>query len=390
MTSRRTLFPIIILLLSAVSLLTGCGTQTPEPVPPTEIPPTKISPTTIATIQQPTDTPVPTLEPTLFLPTNMEKIFPPDSLVEMQELEQNLKELAVLPISGVVGLEFSPNSQYLKVWADRNGEVEGIHYVDLTTGEIVLTIDTRELGLPFPRVKFFPDGTSVAVIRGHELVEYDLRTGQVISRYQSQYYIVSMSPDGRWLVVVDEEKSERDYTVFKIIDYQADQEIHTLTTEGDLYLGETQFNTTGKIFAATYGIGIGPIKTTFWDVVSGEILHTLHGHGWVTFAPAGNLLAANVPYEGYISIIDTNTWEQILYVGEGGEINYPKPKFTADGNLLYLGRKYSARFWDPVTGKSLGYLFIPLQIDTVSVSPDMKMIATSEYDSNVTIWGITP
>ncbi len=390
MTSRRIPFTIIILLISAIILLSGCGTQVPEPAAPTEIPVNGIPSTTTGAIPQPTNTNVPAIEPTPFLTTNLQKITPPDNNEELQVLEGQLQEVAVLPFTGVMKLEFSPNSQFLKVRTDHLGEVEGIHYIDLATGEIVLTVDTGDLDLPRPRVYFFPNGTSVAVIRSHELVEYDLNTGQAIRDYQSQYYIVSMSPDGRLLVVVDLEKSERDYTIFKIVDWQSDQEIHSLISEGDFILGFTEFNPAGEIFAATYGIGMGPIKTTFWDVTSGETLHTLQTYGQITFAPDGNLIAATVPYGGYISILDTNTWEQIRYFGEGGEIDYRNPKYTADGNLLYLVREDSAKFWDPLTGKSLGNLFVPQRISIISFSPDMKMIATSVRYSNVTIWGIMP
>jgi len=368
MTSRRIPFTIIFLLISTIILLSGCGTQATEPVPPTNIPPTTVPPTKalptaaiVISTQANTPAPVSTATTSPSIPANLEVI--------NYETIKRIEKIVAIPLADVIDLEFSPNGQYLRMRIDLSSGNHRDIFMDLDTGMETLTLEGSQ------RVYFNSNSTSIASLDGKSLVEYDLRTGEGIAGYNSAYDVAALSPDGRWLVVFEEIDEDGPGTTFKIIDISTEEEIHRIFVNTVMDKDNFKFDPDGELLAGTFLVPPNSYVTTFWSVETGKAVHTIYGYSEIEFNPFLQEVAASSAKQNYISLIRLYTWEQKRYLGSA----FDGPNYYNIGYTSYGGMVYALYEW---------WLVNFGDILNITISPTSKLLATSVKDGYVMLWGI--
>jgi WD40 repeat protein/serine/threonine protein kinase len=239
-------------------------------------------------------------------------------------------------------------------------------------------------------VAFSPDGEHLAAACLDRSVKvWHLRSREVITLRGHEKYVRSLafSPtNGRRIATGSADKTVR------IWDLRTRQEVRRLLgTEGMEY-GMAQsvtFSPDGRWLAAASEKG----TVRVWDAASGEVRHTLSGHGvtasCVTFSPDGQLLASGDWY-GIVQIWDAQTGRHIHALREHihpvGAL-----AFSPGGGCLAAG--YFDRLiavWDPRTGDRLdtlaGHIGLVLGL---AFSPDGSRLASTSQDRSVRIWDLS-
>lgn len=343
-----------------------------------QLPTSPIPPTEMIALETPTNTPEP-------LPTPTQGPFLPDGLMLLSYATlSQVEQLAAIPLSGVTGLEFSPDGLVIMAKMDTAEGDQKVIFIDLKTGEEVFRLDGDQ------RIYFNPDNTTVAALYGKSLTVYDLKTGEKKIQYNSRNLVAALSPDGRTLVEFEDSDTETG-TTLRVVDLTADEEKYRIFVNGELDRERLHFDGDSKRMAATYFVPPGTYVSTIWKADSGGVLYTEYGYSEILLHPFGSEVAASSANKSYISLISSVTWVQKHYLGSAGEDpGYYDLGYASGGRLIYAlsdGEKTGASFWYPPTGERID-LDLDLDLLAVSISPNRRLMATSDRSGSVILWGV--
>jgi outer membrane protein assembly factor BamB len=207
---------------------------------------------------------------------------------------------------------------------------------------------------------------------------------------------VALSPDGKTLVVVKEERKH-----YFLLDADTGNEIRRFKADEGLLLPQcgAAFSADGKVLALGQAKGID-----LWDLTSDNKLTRVPG-SWnykLGFSPDGRWLAAS--FDLGLCLIDLSSSKlKVLsnmsrLAGSGIRASYYTPfVFSPDGKILISGmdeftsalrRGNQVRIWDIATGREQPGWPIKEEdsLIAMSLSPDGKVLATSRKDGSVWLW----
>lgn len=381
---RYGFYLLVILLMVMVTV--GCSgvDEEPEPtippvIPATQIPSPEPSPTETIVLPTPTNTPepLPTTTPPPTIPEDLE-------LLSYRTLDQ-VMELTSIAQPDVVDLDFSPNGRYLRM---RVSEDEGTHreiFYDLEEGEEIFSLEGEH------QIYFHPDNTTLAALGGKVLRLLRLPSGEEIGKFNSRNQTAAMSPDGRQLVEIEVHDDDPPGTTLRLIDLLTEEEVFWVYLNGILDVETLHFDQDGKYLAVTYFVPPGTYVSTVWDATTGRVLYTEYGYTEIVLHPFGSEIAVSSGRRSNISLMSTVTWEQKLYLGSAGEEpGYYHVAYASGGRLIYAlsdRDTTTASFWYPPTGEKID-LELDLDLLAVTISPDRRLLATSDKSGSVIIWGV--
>lgn len=152
-------------------------------------------------------------------------------------------------------------------------------------------------------------------------------------------------------------------------------------------LSSLSFSPDGTLLASASGLDDGLVKV--WNVVTGQVLHTLDGEDYVSFSADGKILASGNS-GGPIVLWDMLTGKKVKTLKGSGPI-----AFTPDGKWLVgegvdkdgANNKltvWSTKDWSEVMSLE-GH---KASLTSISVSRDGRFVVTGSYDESVKIWDL--
>ncbi|CAG8023253.1 unnamed protein product [Penicillium salamii] len=189
---------------------------------------------------------------------------------------------------------------------------------------------------------------------------------------------VVFSPDNMLLA------SQSAGNIIRIWNSMTGNDILALKGHSESALG-LAFSPDGKVLAS----GSDDKTVRIWNVSSGSCLHVLRGHSglvrMVSFSPDGMLLASGSD-DNRVRIWDTSTGKE-KHILAGHAFRITSIAFSNDGNyLVSTGYDDTTRLWDVMTGRLCRVLSCPAE-QPVSVS-SVAMLLASKNGSNTQIRSI--
>jgi WD40 repeat protein len=382
---KRTILVVTVALAAAV-LLTACFqaesgvVNTPAEPSASELSGATPLPSAVVlvTTQTYTPEPEPTATPLPALPSTL-------NLLTYRTFDK-LEELATLPYHHIIDLDFSPDHRYLRLRQALTEDTHNDIFLDLETWEQAFSLQGGQ------RIYFSPESVSVAALDGKSLTVYDIKTGEIKLQYNSRNEIAALSPDGRTLVEI-EAVEEGSGTTFRIFDLTTEQEKFRFFINGELEKDSLQFDDDGKLLA---GISFLPPNTyisTIWNLDKGRVIYSIYGYSEIALHPFGSEIAISNAKQSYISLVSTVSWLQKTYLGPAVDgPAYYSLAYSSGGRLIYAlsdrdGEVTTANFWYPPSGEQLPFAH-DLDLLAVTISPDNRLLAASQKEGPVIIWGV--
>lgn len=195
-------------------------------------------------------------------------------------------------------------------------------------------------------------------------------------------YAIAFSPDGRLLAVATPEGvSLHDTVNFRQVGF----------LESGGWLSSVAFSPDGRLVAA------GHIKDNLvevWEVESGRLLHTFHGHAeWVpsvAFSPDGRRLAAGG--DSTVEVWEVGSGREVHTLHAGNPVKSvafsPDGLLIASGAWLWRGDETvgSVELWEVENGQEVRS-FGSGDVDRVVFSPDARLVAAS-VGGQVRVWEV--
>ena len=386
---KTTLIVITVMLVLGI-IAAGCqeAEQGPEPILPSEVPDTQAPASDSSPAPSPTETmiiptatstpePVPTATPGPLVPDGLALL----SYLTLSQVEQ----LASIPQANVIDLEFSPDGSYLRMRVPTGEETHRDIFIDLESGQEIFNLEGSQ------RIYFNPDSTSIASLDGNSLTIYKLPSGDIFADFNSRNQTAALSPDGRRLVEFEVYDGEDEGTTLRMIDLPTGEEIFWLYVAGKLEKDNLHFDGDGQTIAVTYFVPPGTFVSTIWDANTGRVMFTEYGYAELALHPFGSEIAVSSARKSFISLVSTVSWDQIHYLGTAeDDPGYYNVSYGSGGRLIYAlsdGETTSASFWYPPSGERID-LELDLDLLAVTISPDRRLLATSDKDGSVIIWGV--
>ncbi len=234
-------------------------------------------------------------------------------------------------------------------------------------------------------VAFSPDGATLATgaagsISG-DVHLWDAATGEMINTFHGYDTVIdaSFSPDGTTLATGDEEG------VVHLWNTSGDL-LHTLTGHGS-WVNAVAFSPDG----ATLATGSADGTARLWDTATGEQLHVLsddHGEVFdVAFSPDGATLATGSA-DGTARLWDTADHEERHAIDPGDDLPVYDVVFGSGGDVLVTNTTTTVSLWDTRNGSQVQTLTTTGRtlVDTVTVGPDGATLAYGLTDGRVRLW----
>lgn len=314
-----------------------------------------------------------------------------DTLEARNALHQAIPQLHLLlnipaHAGGVPDTAWSPDGERIATMGARGD----VNVWEAGTGELLLTLDggLEEAGAA---LAFSPDGTTLAASWATQVVLWDLRTGEVISRltgkpvgasvgYNLGVGQIGFSPDGGRLAVANLNGS------CEVWDLANRTKALSLPSEGQPAKA-IAFSPDGRRLATAGDDGIVRI----WDAAAGTQIQALPLGGVihsVAFSSDGSFLGA-ASEDGGIKIWDAATG--MVVTSPPRQSGLYDIAFMPDGRFVTAGQDGTARVWDSATGEQLLVLAGPTStVISVAGSPDGRRIASGAYDGSLRIWDAGP
>jgi WD40 repeat protein len=379
MNTKKILLLGIITGILAVSSCTSIGPSlTPIPLPTGTLEITQSS--TLAITPLPTNPLTPTAAPSLAA-----NWIPPVvsiSIENVQHLERlhNLAEYTVTTA-------FSSDSKLLA-----SGSIERYTYIwNVHNGQLLQTLKTQEDPGTIWSVTFSPDDTLLAVGSGDGKVRlWSVSDGALIRTLEghtSDVRSVSFSPDGTQLVSGSNDQMILLWEV-------STGELLTTFQRNPGYVQSVRYSPNGAYIVS--GSGEGTIR--LWDNNGKLLRQSVVAQNYisdVTFSPDSNWIAAGAENTFlWIFHVPDLAVQQAVKVSNG-DIN--AVSFSSDGQILLTGDEdHAITFWQVDQAES-GISVSLLQdfdlerdytVNSVSISPDMKLAVSSSSTGDLLLWGV--
>jgi hypothetical protein len=343
----------------------------------TNLPPSE---TMIAGDPTPTPEPIPSVtntpKPTVGLGENFVQI----TYRTLGELEP----LFQVPVEDVTELEFSPDHRYLRLRQEMEDSAIDI-FLDLEKGEDIFSIAEGQ------RTYFNPDSSNIAVLDDSGVTIVDLVSQETRKIYNSTYSAGALSPDGRTLVELEVIEGQIPSTTLHIMDLTQQEEKYQIYINALVMKETIEFDLDGRLLCASYLVPPATYVSAVWRVDNGLPVYTIYGYDEITLHPFGSEVALSHAKRDTISLVSTVTWQQKLYLGSDQEgPGYSQVSYAAEGRLIYAlnDKEISApQFWFPPSGEELDF-GEDLDLLALTISPDRELLAASDKQGHVTIWGI--
>jgi WD40 repeat protein len=323
--------------------------------------------------------------------------------------------------SSLDGVAVSPTESYLVyAYTIQYGDSENptaeyyLSFLDAASGE---TLHEMPTNLPSPINVFRPilNPDSSILITGtfdqlygwnvQDLMQEDAVTEDVLlftSDYDSYVMPLTFSLNGSQLIAVHGFLE----TIIDIRDIETGDVATSLTINEQFQQKHLYADADQVLFAGVAGTNTDEIE--IWDVLTGELLHTLPGNDWrseIVFSPGGTFLASvkagSFNSQDGILLWNVATGEQYAALNEEGFWYIDALEFNADGTILASGHgdeyadsrpgqpEYILRLWDVEHQQELTELRGHTgSITRIQFSPDGTLIATYGNEGVIRLWGI--
>jgi WD40 repeat protein/serine/threonine protein kinase len=294
-----------------------------------------------------------------------------DAMVNVWDVE----EVNTLKIdSSVESLAFSPDGKALVA----TGGVYKQWDVD-TRQEITTALD----GLRAYGAAIAPDGM-VALGGESAITVWNPNTGRTIRLrgHRSFVHSLAFTHDGTTLASSSDDKAVIlwDLRSGRIRHKIEDRDVKSVVFSAD---GSTL--ATGGV-SVVDGEEVGQID--LWDVATGRLKQTLHGHSAavlsVAFSPNGSLLASG-SRDHTIRLWELKTGEVRNLRGHAAAVN--SLTFSSHGSLASGSNDRTIKLWDPNTGETTATLKgHPTSVSSVAFSPDGSLLVSGADDGRIRMW----
>jgi len=234
-------------------------------------------------------------------------------------------------------------------------------------------------------IAFSPDGHYLASSSGDHTVRiWDLvakEETKAIPAHAGVVFQVAFSPDGKSVATCGADKTAKIFLIAK-----EGQDPQVLQDKTPIMFNCLAFSKDGRTLAT----GGADRLIRFWDVGTGQIVRTIHGHtnsiSSVVFSPDGTELAT-AGADPSVRIWPTDTVEQQReYLGHQGYVW--SAAFNPDGSrIVSASADKTVKVWDAASGSVLFTLTgHTAPVTTASFSPNGKLIVSAGGDRVLRFW----
>ena len=153
---------------------------------------------------------------------------------------------------------------------------------------------------------------------------------------------------------------------------------------------DAAFSTDNSIVALGSGGSVDVLGTTLVNVITGNT-QQLPSIGELTFSSNGRLAAGLLDLGEWISVFNSEDWQEQFHLGAGNGTVLDNPAFSPNGHILAAIDSHRLTLWDATTGDVLITIGDLSQgpFSTFAFSPDGKLLATND-GFTIKLWGVVP
>ncbi|MBX7171491.1 MAG: hypothetical protein K1X72_11090 [Pyrinomonadaceae bacterium] len=252
--------------------------------------------------------------------------------------------------------------------------------------KMVLSLPKHQLGL----VSFSPDGKSIAIVEdgGSDVWLIETSTGQrkrILTGDQTIFQL-SFSSDGQKLIATTVGKSVNCW------DVNSDNKVTLLESS---ILPKASISADGETIASGSIYGKSEIK--LWNSTTGQMTKTFSHPGNVirlTYDPTGQILASSnfeiiyfwdaKSYQLKTTLIDNSLTKEYSH-----KDTVYGMQFSPKGDrLVSYSRDRTVKIWEVATGKLSETLEFEKEVATINFSPNGELLATGFQNGEIKIWNL--
>ncbi|OQW58780.1 MAG: hypothetical protein A4S14_07075 [Proteobacteria bacterium SG_bin9] len=318
----------------------------------------------------------------VFLPGGREFIsLVDDNSIAVWNLETRelVRKTAIRP-PGKFDQKFSPRGNFLALTAQYDSKVKTTIIVDTATGAAASAMPHNDSIFAFS-----PDGTLFASASDKQLKLWSVATGKLLRsiKVDSDARVIALSPDGRDMLICDNEKRVRFYDVASL------KEKNTPAPNGGDAFKVTP-SPDGKFILSGSGtpgaspgspvLNKGGNTVRLWDAATGRLVRSFGGHAtWlepIAFSPdSSRVLTANMIN---IKIWDTTTGKLLRDLNSGHDAEISTIVYAPNGRWFASEGGYdkTLKIWNAETNKARTLTDSENMLD-LAISPDSKRLAAA-------------